>query len=171
MSGAASGCGCTTCRPFRCSNTISCPQRESWARREIVPSPFLLLFLGFLFSNVISLTTMACFTWNIFKFYYLSDLLCEFRNCKEIVRIVIIPSAGWKWSNTNLSQPMWHQVKNPQQKKIKLLSALERMNGKDEMMNGKDERMTGKVFNEINTREWMALNATLGIYKLWTCLI
>lgn len=168
MSGAASGCGCTSCRPFRYSNTISRPQRESWARRKIVPSPFLPLFLCFLFSNVISLTSMACFTWNIFKFYYLSDLLCEVvvsvRNCKEIVRIVIIPSAGWKWSNTNLSQPMWHQVKNPQQKKIKLLSALERMNGKD-------ERMNGKVFNEINTREWMALNATLGIYKLWTCLI
>lgn len=163
MSGAASGSGCTTCRPFRNSNTISCPQRESWARSEIVPSLFLPLFLCFLFSNVISLTTMACFTWNIFKFYYFSDLLCEFRNCKEIVRIV--RSAGWKWSiNTNLSQPMRQQVKNPQQKKIKLLSALERMNGKD-------ERMNGKVFNEINIREWMALNATLGIYKLWTCLI
>lgn len=53
---------------------------------------FLPLFLCFLFSNVIYLTTMACFTWNIFKFYYLSDLLCEFRNCKEIVRIVIIRS-------------------------------------------------------------------------------
>lgn len=47
---------------------------------------------------------------------------------------------------------MWHQVKNPQQKKIKLLSALEWMNGKDERMYGKDERMNGKVFNEINTR-------------------
>lgn len=44
--------------------------------------------------------------------------------------------------------------------KRKFLSALERMNGKDERMNGKDEmmngknkRMNGKVFNEINTRE------------------